>query len=130
MTEPFESNLANLFDLLSQPARIQILMIIHKQPACVCHMVAAMGLRQASISQHLMQLRKAGWVKTLRDSRNIYYSLADARLVTLIEQAAALTGVSMETLEQISRRPIPDCPCPQCHPELPPEYSCKSLPKK
>lgn len=130
MTENFESNLANLFDLLSQPARIQILMIIRKQPACVCHMVAAMGLRQASISQHLMQLRKAGLVKTLRDSRNIYYSLADPRLVTLIEQAAALTGVSMETLEQISRRPLANCPCPQCHPELPPEYSCKSLAPK
>ena len=121
---------AALFELLSQPARIQILLITREQPACVCHLVAALGLRQASISQHLMILRKAGWVTTRRESRNIYYSLADERLSGLIGQAAEMCGIKDEDLLAITRRPLADCPCPQCHPELPPEYSCKSLPKK
>jgi ArsR family transcriptional regulator len=120
--------LAELFDLLSQPARIQILLVIREEPACVCHLMAALGMRQASISQHLMALRKAGWVNPQRDGRNIYYSLADQRLVELIQQAAAISGVSLSKIDEISRRPLDTCPCPKCHPELPPEYSCKYVP--
>lgn len=123
-----EGKISELFDLFSQPARIEILLIIQEQPACVCHLVAALGLRQASISQHLMILRKAGWVTTRRDSRNIYYSLSDQRLIDLIEKAADLLGLSKSDIHMIARRPLDNCPCPQCHPELPPQYSCKSLP--
>ncbi len=128
LDDAHEIKLAALFSQLSQPTRIQILLIIRRQPACVCHLVAALQLRQASISQHLMALREAGWVSTERQGRNIYYSLADARLLQLIEQAALIAGVSFDEMERISRRPLENCPCPQCHPELPEEYSCKSLP--
>ncbi|MCE5206680.1 MAG: metalloregulator ArsR/SmtB family transcription factor [Chloroflexi bacterium] len=123
-----EVKIAALFDQLRQPARIQIMLIIREQPACVCHLVAALGLRQAAISQHLMALREAGWVTTRRESRNIYYSLSDKRLVNLIEQGALIADISFSEMEKISRRPLENCPCPQCHPELPPEYSCKSVP--
>lgn len=122
--------ISQLFNLLSQPARFQILLIVREQPACVCHLVAALGLRQASISQHLMILRKEGWVTARRESRNMYYSLSEPRLGSLIEQAAAITGITSPQLHAIARRPLENCPCPQCHPELPPEYSCKSIPAK
>ncbi|HNR02251.1 MAG TPA: metalloregulator ArsR/SmtB family transcription factor [Anaerolineaceae bacterium] len=124
----FETKISTLFDQLSQPARIQILVIIRKQPACVCHLVAALGLRQAAISQHLMGLREARWVSTRKQGRYVYYRLRDSRLVNLIEQAAAIAGIEPGELEQISRRPLENCPCPQCHPELSSEYSCSSLP--
>lgn len=134
MKKPVETGadqkISSFFDLFSQPARIQILWIIQDQPACVCHLVAALGLRQASISQHLMILRKAGWVTTRRDSRNIYYRLANPELIGLVEKAANILSVSVEELNQLSIRPLANCPCPHCHPELPPEYSCKSLPNE
>ncbi len=120
--------IAGLFNQLSQPARIQILLVLREQPACVCHLVAALGLRQAAISQHLMALREAGWVKTTRKSRFIYYKLAEKRLVNLIEQAALIAGISVDEIQEISHRPLDNCPCPQCHPELPAEFSCKSIP--
>lgn len=120
--------IARLFSNLSQPARLQILLVIREQEGCVCHLVAALELRQASISQHLMALRELGWVTNRREGRLIYYSLADPRLVALIEQAAAIAGISFEEMDKISRRPLENCPCPKCHPELPPEYSCKSMP--
>ncbi len=124
-----DEKIASVFDLLRQPARIQILIVIRLQPACVCHLEAALGLRQASISQHLMALRAAGLVSTQREGRNIFYLLAEPRIFTLIEQAAAIHGIPMAELERLSTRPIPDCSCPQCSPNLPPELSCKSLPK-
>lgn len=120
--------IAGLFSQLSQPARIQILLVIREQPACVCHLIAALGIRQAAISQHLMALREAGWVTTSRKSRFIYYHLTEKRLLSLIETAAQMAGISTDDVYAISRRPLENCPCPQCHPELPPEFSCKSLP--
>ena len=122
-----DEKIAGLFGQLSQPARIQILLIIREQPACVCHLVAALGLRQAAISQHLMALRDAGWVTTSRNSRFVYYHLAEKRLLPLIESAAQIAEISFAEIARISRRPLETCPCPQCHPELPPEFSCKSI---
>ena len=77
--------IAGLFNQLSQPARIQILLVLREQPACVCHLVAALGLRQAAISQHLMALREAGWVKTTRKSRFIYFNSNYSTLINLIK---------------------------------------------
>lgn len=121
---PNEVKISALFDQLSLPARIQILLIIQKQPACVCHLVAALGLRQAAISQHLMALREAGWVSIRRKKRFIFYSLSDKRLIKLIELAAAITSTPFNEIEAISRRPLSNCPCPQCNSGLPGKDSC------
>jgi len=123
-----EVKISSLFDRLSQPARIQILVIIRSQPACVCHLVAALGLRQAAISQHLMALRETGWVTTRKQGRYVFYQLRDRRLASLIEQAASIVGIAPSELGRLSLRPLDNCPCPQCHPELSAEYSCSSLP--
>lgn len=123
----YTEQIASLFDILGQPARFQILMIIREQPACVCHLEAVLGLRQASISQHLMLLRKTGWVITRRESRNIFYALTEPRLIPLVEQAALIQGVDVDDLRKLSIRPVSNCPCPQCNPDLPPGFSCSSL---
>lgn len=130
MTDLIDSSLSPLFNLLSQPARVKILLTIREEPACVCHLIASLGLRQASISQHLMALRKAGWVTTQREGRNIYYRLSETRLGDLIAQAAAIAGIVPEELNSFTHRSLPDCPCPKCHPEFPADYSCSSLPSR
>jgi ArsR family transcriptional regulator len=80
--------LANLFALLAQPSRLKILLLIGKNEICVCHLMATLGYRQAYISQQLMGLRQAGYVKTRRQGRSIYYSLTDVALLQVIELAA------------------------------------------
>lgn len=95
---PSEESLAALFALIGRPARLQILLLIGAGEACVCHMTAALGLRQAYVSQQLMALRRAGLVQTSRSGRNIYYRLADPRLLELIRLAAALTGKPLPAL--------------------------------
>lgn len=54
------SAIADLFRLLGQPVRLRILLAIGTGEACVCHLEAHLGLRQALISQYLMVLRDAG----------------------------------------------------------------------
>jgi len=124
---PPEEQLSRLFALIGQPARIQILLVIGTQEACVCHLEAVLGLRQASISQHLMVLRKAGLVTSRRVGRNIFYGVTNPEVVDVLHQAAQLAGISPDTFQTLSARPVPGCPCPDCNPGLDPDLSCKNL---
>lgn len=122
-----ETQLSRLFSIIGQPVRIQILAIIQQEPACVCHFEAVLGMRQASISQHLMLLRKAGLVATQREGRNIFYRLTQPTILDVIGQAAGFSGIPLENLESLALRPVVNCPCPQCNPGLDPALTCGSL---
>ncbi len=119
-----EEHISKLLSLIGQPARIQILLIIGAQEACVCHLEAVLGMRQASISQHLMALRKAGLVTAQRDGRNIFYHLTHPEVVEVLQQAAQLTGMGPEVFHSLTVRPNPNCPCPQCNPDIDPKMTC------
>jgi len=82
-------------------------------------------MRQASISQHLMLLRKAGLVTAQRDGRNIFYRLAHPEVMELLDQAARLVGLPAESLERLAQRPIAGCTCPQCNPGIDPALTCR-----
>ncbi len=84
-----------------------------------------MGMRQASISQHLMVLRKAGLVTAHRDGRNIFYHLADIEVADVLERAARLAGVNPGAFQALLVKPVPGCPCPQCNPEMDPALTCR-----
>jgi DNA-binding transcriptional ArsR family regulator len=116
-----EENISRYFSIIGQPVRIQILMVIARQEACVCHLETVLAMRQASISQHLMVLRKAGLVTTQRNGRNIYYKLQQPGVIGILEEAARLLGSNPKKLQSLSVRPIPNCPCPQCNPDLDPK---------
>jgi DNA-binding transcriptional ArsR family regulator len=122
-----EEQISKLLSLIGQPARIQILLVIGAQEACVCHLEAVLGMRQASISQHLMVLRKAGLVTSQRDGRNIFYHLTHPEVVAVLQQAAQLTGSSFDILRKWTLRPVPGCPCPQCNPGLDPIVACQNV---
>jgi len=66
--DPLEDSAA-LFKLLSHPSRLAILQVLRDGEECVCHMEAALGLRQAYISQQLMVLRQAGLVISAKTQR-------------------------------------------------------------
>ena len=53
---------AELFKSLGHPVRLQILWILAKEEACVCHLEAHSRIRQAYLSQQLVVLREAGLV--------------------------------------------------------------------
>jgi DNA-binding transcriptional ArsR family regulator len=122
-----EEQISKLLALIGQPARIQILLTIGDQEACVCHLEAALGMRQASISQHLMVLRKAGLVTSQRDGRNIFYRLVHPEVLEVLAQAARLTGSDPEILHSLAVRPIQNCPCPHCNPGIDPKLTCQNI---
>jgi ArsR family transcriptional regulator len=103
---------ASLLQTIGQESRLQILLAIGEGEACVCHLEATFGWRQAYLSQHLMALRKAGIVVTSRQGRNIHYRLSDPRYLAVIQQAAMLQDVTLPELA-----PSPECNCPNCSKE-------------
>lgn len=120
--------IAVLLRTLGQPERLKILLAIGQQEACVCHLEAALGMRQAYISQHLMALRQAGLVTARRDGRNIYYRIEDPSLLSFIRQAGEQAGLDQTQMAQ-ARLPSlpPNCPCPHCAEEQLPEFEARTF---
>jgi DNA-binding transcriptional ArsR family regulator len=111
-----KNDLSNLLLLIGQPVRLLILATLGGQEACVCHLEAVLGLRQAALSQHLMILRKAGLVHSRRGGRNIFYRLANPELLVALRQLAAAAGSDPHAWAALPTSPVPGCPCPMCNP--------------
>lgn len=106
-------------EAIASPQRIAILLAIGKDEACVCHLEAALGWRQAYISQHLMALRKADILQDRREGRYVYYRLKTASCLDLITASATLSGLSTETVSAIiNTQTYPSCECPHCTPAV------------
>lgn len=91
--------ITEVFALLGQPARLQIVLAIGLEKVCVCQLERLLGNRQAYISQQLMLLREAGLVETERVGRHIFYFVSDRRWLELIQQAAAIQGIELPKFE-------------------------------
>jgi ArsR family transcriptional regulator len=122
--ETVETRVSRLLSLIGQPARIQILMVLSEQDACVCHLEAALGMRQSSISQHLMALREADIVCTSREGRNIFYHLQHPEVIDILLQSAKVAGISGEDMQSVRVKPVPGCGCPHCNPDRAEEIVC------
>jgi DNA-binding transcriptional ArsR family regulator len=110
--------IASLLEIISPLSRLQILLAIGTGEACVCHLEAALGLRQAYISQHLMALRRADILLDRREGRYIFYRLKDTTLLDLVTMAAALSRIRAEVVSTLINKKSLSCECPQCAPSL------------
>ena len=120
--------IAALFRNMGQPARLRILLIIGEGEACVCHLEALLGYRQAYISQHLMALREEGLLESRRDGRYIFYRLHDTALLKLIREAAQILGLADGTQDSLTQgKAIPQCCCPNCVSDLNPSVIPEEL---
>lgn len=106
---------ATLFKVLRHPARLAILDILREGEACVCHIEAALGFRQAYISQQLMVLRAAGLVHDRRDGLNIYYHVIEPRVLAVMDAASGHPHHNESAHPPVAR--LVNCPCPHCQPE-------------
>lgn len=112
---PEVKRISRLLSTISGIPRLRILLAIGTGEACVCHLEAKLGLRQAYISQHLMSLRKSKILISRREGRYIYYRLGDLRLLDLIQQAGEIAGIpEIELISLLQNEPLPKCCCPKC----------------
>ena len=71
-----QNRLAVILKALAHPARIAILQHIIKQNSCICNdLVEELGLAQATISQHLKELKSIGILKGTIEGKSICYCI-------------------------------------------------------
>lgn len=71
-----QNKLASLLKVLAHPARIAILQYIIHQKACICNdLVGELGLAQATISQHLKELKSIGIIKGSIEGKSVCYCI-------------------------------------------------------
>ena len=118
-----EEAISRIFRALSTPARIQILAAIGRGEACVCHLEALLDMRQAYISQQLMEMRDADLVDTRREGRFIFYRLTEPKLIDLVLEIARLFQIPNNELETLlNTATLPQCSCPHCCPQEDPSW--------
>ena len=81
------------FDLLSDPNRLEILLVLHRAPGiCVGDLAAALGRSENAVSQALRVLRQQGWVSSTRVGRLVSYRLDDEIVHDLLHWIGARHG--------------------------------------
>ncbi|MBC8164141.1 MAG: helix-turn-helix transcriptional regulator [Roseiflexaceae bacterium] len=77
--------LAQDFQILGHPVRLQLLAVLAQNPGkiCVCDLEAALPIKQPTVSHHLRLLREAGLVDCERHGQWAYYVLKHDAMTAL-----------------------------------------------
>ena len=79
-------DLADLFKVFGDFTRIRILFVLFEAEVCVCDLAEALDMTQSAISHQLKILKQARLVKSRREGKSVFYSLADGHVRTIIAQ--------------------------------------------
>lgn len=69
---------------LSNPNRLMIVCALVEGERSVRELEDGLGIRQPGLSQQLAELREAGLIAGRKESKSVFYSLADARVAEFI----------------------------------------------
>ena len=78
--------LADLFRVFGDSTRIKILYALHDSELCVQDIADAVQLSQSAVSHQLRVLKQSQLVKFRRESKTVFYSLADGHVRTILSQ--------------------------------------------
>ena len=78
-------SIAELFKGFANPTRVHILYLLLNGETCVTELSEAAGLSQSAISHQLGLLKQMHLVKYRREGKNLWYSLADDHVRTILE---------------------------------------------
>ena len=79
-------DIAELFKVFGDSTRIRILFVLFEAEVCVCDLAEALNMTQSAISHQLRILKQSKLVTSRRDGKQVFYSLADGHVRTIIAQ--------------------------------------------
>lgn len=80
------SDLAEFFKIFGDSTRIKILYALSQSEMCVCDIANLLQMGQSAISHQLRVLKQMRLVKSRRDGKTVFYSLADGHIETILAQ--------------------------------------------
>lgn len=88
---------AEICKTLGNPKRLQILDLLRHNEMAVNELASSMGIREANVSQHLAVMRQKGIVVTRREGLNVYYRIANPKVIKACD---IMREVLIEQLER------------------------------
>ena len=85
-SEEYLYDLADLFKIFSDSTRIKILYLLFSEELCVCDIAQLLNMNQSAISHQLRTLKQSKLIKNRREGKQIFYSLADEHVKTILNQ--------------------------------------------
>lgn len=85
---------------LANPKRLEILNALQNGEVSVAQLLRRLKLPKANVSQHLAMLRSRGVVKARREGLNVYYRIANPKI---LRACNLMREVLMEQLEERTR---------------------------
>lgn len=86
-------DLAELFKVFGDSTRIRILYVLFEAEVCVCDIAECLNMTQSAISHQLKILKQSKLIKARREGKQVFYSLADDHVRTII-------GMGLEHVEE------------------------------
>ena len=87
-----QNSLANIAKALGHPARLAIIEYLLQQKECVCgDIVSELPLAQATVSQHLKELKSAGIIKGNTEGNSICYCINENTIAEFISFLTKIT---------------------------------------
>jgi ArsR family transcriptional regulator len=79
--------IARTFQALSDPTRCKIILALTRHELCVTDLATVVGASASGVSHHLKGLKDIQLVKFRRERNTIYYSIDDAHVGNLFQEA-------------------------------------------
>jgi len=79
--------LSELFKVFGDGTRLRILFALEGEETCVCDLAQLLGMTKSAVSHQLKILRQSNLIAYRRVGKNVFYSLADAHVGSVIETA-------------------------------------------
>ena len=98
-----DASLAPFFRVLGETTRLAILDRLLDRPQTVSELVAALGVPQSRVSNHLACLRWCRFVIAQRDVRRVHYQVADAGVEHVRAMAREVVAENWEHLASCRR---------------------------
>lgn len=77
--------LSDFFSIFGDTTRLKILYALGQKSLCVCDISELLNMTLSAISHQLRVLRESKLVKTKREGKEVYYSLADSHVRELLD---------------------------------------------
>lgn len=78
-------DLAELFKVFGDHTRVRIIHALSLSELCVCDMASVLEMTSSAVSHQLRVLRAAKIVKFRKQGKNVFYSLDDKHIFSLIQ---------------------------------------------
>lgn len=79
-------DLADFFKVFADSTRIKILYVLLMHEMCVCDLAGTLGMSQSAISHQLRTLKQMDLVRSRREGKTVFYSLADNHIASILSQ--------------------------------------------